>query len=304
MKTVIFTFILTFCTLVCSCQSSLDLRQTKTSAWVHINEGTVIAPYGCKMVQRTEPSTNTRNVYIQRREDEEPIPIYAHERSIEATLGHHGRAVLINDYFATKTCKVVVADIDSKKNWRIDEEAYRLYSQTAPKEWLPHHVIPEAIGFSPDDEMVLIAMKSGYVASSAEEAGQFGRSFQLWSYVVDSTNGALLNIYKTDGIVPQDWWQFEEDTTVDSDSRDERVHRLCKYIRPDMPLSDATDLFGWSPKFDDGSWYWTEERKFIVHTGYEYRIVEVYDFYRLLHYHKSLKREGVFVRKIRPHPEE
>ena len=209
MKTVLFTSIIVFLTMVCSCQSSLDLRQTKTSAWMHINEEPAIAPNGCKMAQRTEPSTNTRNVYIQRREDEELVLIYAHERSVDATLGHHSQVVLINDYFATKACNVVVADIDSKKNWKIDEEAYQQYLQTAPKEWFPHHVIPEAIGFSPDDKMVLIAMKSSCVASCPEEAGRFEEHFKLWSCVVDSANGALLKVYKTNGIVPHDWWQFE-----------------------------------------------------------------------------------------------
>ena len=211
MKTAFLAFTFVFCTLICSCQSSLDLSKTNISAWVSFQKETAVVRNGCNMIQKTEPSTNTRKVYIQRREDDEPVLFYAHERSIEATLSYHGQMVLINDYFATKACKVIVADIDSKNNWRIDEEACQQYFQTAPEEWLPRHVIPKAIAFSPDDSMVLIAMQSGYVASSLEEAGQFGKGFKLWSYVVDSTNGALLKKYQTNGIVPHNWWQFKGD---------------------------------------------------------------------------------------------
>jgi hypothetical protein len=68
----------------------------------------------------------------------------------------------------------------------------------------------------------------------------------------------------------------------------------CRYIRPDMNLADANNLFGWNAEGDSGSWYWTDTRKCIVLTGHEYRIVEVYDFYRFKHYHKLLEQDGVF----------
>ena len=80
--------------------------------------------------------------------------------------------------------------------------------RTAPKQWLPYHAIPKAIAFSPDDKMVLIVTQSGYVAGSAEEADDFGKRFKLWSYVVDSTNGTVLHVYQTNGIVPRNWWKF------------------------------------------------------------------------------------------------
>lgn len=160
------------------------------------------------MIERYDPLTYTRSVYVQRKSDKQPILFYTHKRRIEATLGHQDKRVLINDYFATKTCKVVVADIGSGKNWRIDEAARRQYMHTAAKNWLPKYAIPKAVAFSPDDKMVLIAMKSGYIASSAEEAGAFGKRFKLWSYVVDSTNGTVLHTYQTNGSVPHNWWRF------------------------------------------------------------------------------------------------
>ena len=80
--------------------------------------------------------------------------------------------------------------------------------------------------------------------------------------------------------------------------RERRVQELCRFIRPDMMLSDANELFGWDAQFDSGDWYWTDSRKFVVHSGHQYRIVEAYDFYRLKHHHKLIDRPGVFERDI------
>ena len=208
MKIVPCAFLVVFCTLVCSCQPQLNLNQISSSAWVSFHKETTVVRNGYKMVQSFDPSTYVRNVYIQRKSDKKPVLFYTHKRRIEAALGHQGQLVLINDYFATKACKVVVADIDSGKNWQIDEAAQRQYMRTAPKNWLPYHAIPKAIAFSPDDKMVLVAMKSGYIASSAEEADAFGRRFRIWSYVVDSTDGTVLHAYQTNRAVPRNWWQF------------------------------------------------------------------------------------------------
>jgi hypothetical protein len=79
-------------------------------------------------------------------------------------------------------------------------------------------------------------------------------------------------------------------------TREQRVRKLCRFIRPDMMLSDANELFGWQAKFDTGDWYWTNSRRFIVHCGNRQRIVEVYDSYRLKSYHKMIDRPGVFER--------
>jgi len=208
MKIPVYIFLIPLCVLLYSCQQSLNLRETNSSAWVSFDKGVTVIRDGYKMMQRFDPSTYARSVYVQRKSDKQPILFYTHKRRIEAALGHQGQLVLINDYFATKACKVVVADIRSGKNWQIDEAAQRQYMHTAPKQWLPYHAIPKAIAFSPDDKMVLVAMKSGYVAGSAEEAGAFGRRFRIWSYVVGSTDGTVLHAYQTNRAVPRNWWQF------------------------------------------------------------------------------------------------
>ena len=82
------------------------------------------------------------------------------------------------------------------------------------------------------------------------------------------------------------------------ENREWMVRQQCRYIRPDMALSDANELFGWGAKFDQGDWYWTDSRRFIVHTGDAYRIVECYDFYRFVHYHKLVEKPGVFMEHI------
>jgi hypothetical protein len=208
MKILVYIFLIPLCVLLYSCQQSLNLRETNSSAWVSFDKEVTVIRDGYKMMQRFDPPTYARSVYVQRKSDKKPVLFYTHQRRIEAALGHQGQLVLINDYFATKACKVVVADIRSGKNWQIDEAAQRQYMRTAPKQWLPYHAIPKAVAFSPDDKMVLIAMKSGYVASSAEEADAFGRRFRIWSYVVDSTDGTVLHAYQTNRAVPRNWWQF------------------------------------------------------------------------------------------------
>ncbi len=208
MKTAICASLIVLCTLVCSCESLLSLRETNSSAWVSFHKEAAVVRNGYKMVQRLEPSTYVRSVYVQRKSDKKPVLFYTHGRRIKAALGHQRQLVLINDYFATKACKVMVANIDSGNNWRIDEKICEQHMRTAPKQWLPYHAIPKAIAFSPDDKMVLMAMKSGYVAGSAEEADDFGKRFKLWSYVVDSTNGTVLHVYQTNGTVPRNWWKF------------------------------------------------------------------------------------------------
>ena len=76
------------------------------------------------------------------------------------------------------------------------------------------------------------------------------------------------------------------------------MERHCKYLRPDMAISDANDLFGWDAEFDSGGWFWTDKRKCVVNTGNDHMIVAVYDFYRFKRYRKLLDRPGVFESEI------
>ncbi|MDX2412990.1 MAG: hypothetical protein QNK16_11490 [Woeseiaceae bacterium] len=80
-------------------------------------------------------------------------------------------------------------------------------------------------------------------------------------------------------------------------SREAIVGKNCKYIRPDMTLADANELIGWEPENTDGSWYWTDRKRCVVHIG-DGKIVEVLDFVRFKHYHKLVGEPGVYERDI------
>ena len=207
MRTVICFFCILVCNLACSSQSLLNLRETDFSTWVTFNKGNATDRNGQVITQRHGPSTQVRSVYVQREMDQNPILFYTHQRRIEALLGHQGKLVLINDYFATKACKIIVVEIDSRTNRRIDSQARRLYLNTTPKQWFPNHAIPKAIAFSPDDKMVLIAMKSTHMADSSEHADQFDKTFERWSYVVDSLDGTVIRVFQTNGTIPRYWWK-------------------------------------------------------------------------------------------------
>ncbi len=135
-------------------------------------------------------------VFIKRHFDRQPILLYRHHRGISLTLGHRKRLVLINDWEATKSAKVVVADLKSGTNKQIDERAMAIYHRHArPDRRLI--IVPEAREFSPDDGLVLIEMVNEDVsAATAEESIAASRTYRAWSYAVDDRTGKVIREYR------------------------------------------------------------------------------------------------------------
>jgi hypothetical protein len=144
--------------------------------------------------------------FIKRDADTQPILFYAHHRQIVVTLGHRKRLVLINDWEATKSGKVVVVNLKSGSKRQIDGPAVSMYRRHAAPDrrlW----IIPEAYEFSPDDTQVLIEMvKEDVSAATAEESIAAGRTYRAWWYAIDSRSGKVIHEYRTRKI-PANWWQ-------------------------------------------------------------------------------------------------
>ena len=130
--------------------------------------------------------------------------IYSHQRGISLTVGHQGHSVLINDYFAPKTCKVVTIDLDTGGVREIDSAAVKEYARSAnPDSRLI--IVPDAQSVSPDDRQVLIKMELICVSvPTAEQAGKVGKTFKPRWYAADSNSGQVLLEYGT-GQFPKDW---------------------------------------------------------------------------------------------------
>jgi len=147
----------------------------------------------------------TRRAYIKRDGDKEPRLFYTHGRLIVVTLGHRRSLVLINDWEATKSGKVVVANLRSGEKWQIDSDALKMYRQHARPDrrlW----IVPETYGFSPHDRQVLIKMvKEDVSAATAEESERSSKTYKEWWYVVGSGNGHVVREYRTNKI-PKRWW--------------------------------------------------------------------------------------------------
>jgi hypothetical protein len=143
--------------------------------------------------------------YIKRDGDKEPRLFYTHGRQIVVTLGHRRSLVLINDWEATKSGKVVVANLRSGEKRQIDSAALKIYRQHAAPDrrlW----IVPEAYGFSPHDSQVLLKMvKADVSAATAEESVRASQTYKEWWYVVCSRNGQVVREYRTNRL-PRRWW--------------------------------------------------------------------------------------------------
>jgi|GEM_PF-6069889 len=167
-----------------------------------------------------------RSEYIQRKNDKKPILFYEHERMIDFTLGHQKSLILINDSMASKGNQVMVSNLETRNIFQIDKKMKSDYfSQLFPK----HHpstttdstlnrdrseigswTLPIAMGFSPDDRKVLIHMEGAIEfawSPDPKEEARLKSLYQDWFYVVDSKNGSILKIYKTNS-PPVAWWKF------------------------------------------------------------------------------------------------
>ena len=129
-------------------------------------------------------------VYFKRDGDKE-ILFYIHHRLIVITLGHHRRLVLINDWEATKSGKVVIANLSSGTTKQIDRQALSMYRRRVMPDgrlW----IVAEAYEFSPDDKQVLIS-QPGFIAAQILNACQFeGRAPEVTEDLIIE---ALANLY-------------------------------------------------------------------------------------------------------------
>lgn len=200
--------ILTLSALV-SCLSAGQITQRAGSTWVSLHgTGKIYRIGGYETWETFDRKTYTRRVFLRKPVEKKAKLIYTHGRGISLTVGHKGQLVLVNDYFATKACKVATVDIDTGRAREIDSAAVKWYTERANPD--PRLIIvPEAQGFSPDDRQVLIQMELIYVSiPTAEEAGNVGKTFKPRGYAVDSVSGQVLHEFRARRF-PKDWWKSE-----------------------------------------------------------------------------------------------
>lgn len=147
-------------------------------------------------------------VYLERHGDKKPILFYVHHRQIVITLGHHRRLVLINDWEATKSGKVVIANLSWGTTTRIDLPALSMYRRRVRPDrrlW----IVPEAYEFSPDDRQVLIKMvKEDVSADTAEESRLASGTYRERWYAVDAKSGKVVREFQTFKL-PGKWWKIK-----------------------------------------------------------------------------------------------
>ena len=99
----------------------------------------------------------------------------------------------------------MVADLQTHRDWQIDQAAAQMYRQAAaPDDRLI--IVPEAYSFSPDDTKVLIGMDLVDLSvATAQEAAQVSNLYKKWWFVVDTSSGRVLREYRTLEI-PKRWY--------------------------------------------------------------------------------------------------
>jgi hypothetical protein len=198
---IVFTLLLIYST------ASAQVVERGNATWAGLKPGVTYRLDGYEVSEHINPDENnyTRSAYIKRDADKEPRLFYTHARQIVVTLGHRRSLVLINDFEATKSGKVVVANLRSGEKRQIDSVALKMYRQHARPDrrlW----IVPEAYGFSPHDRQVLLKMvKEDVSAVTAEESARSSKTYKEWWYVVRSGNGQVVREYRTNKI-PQRWW--------------------------------------------------------------------------------------------------
>ena len=130
--------------------------------------------------------------------------VYVHHRSVNLTLGHRKQLVLINDYEATKSAKVVVANLRSRGWKQIDKQAlamYRRHVRPDSRLW----IVPDAYEFSPNDKQVFIKFELTAVSAATEaESIAASKTYKEWYYAVNAHTGRVLREYRRKP--PSKWW--------------------------------------------------------------------------------------------------
>jgi hypothetical protein len=203
----IYRVFIVFTLLLMYSAASAQVVEHDNTTWVGLKPGVTYRVAGYEVSERITPGEKnyTRSAYIKRDGDKEARLFYIHGRQIVVTLGHQRSLVLINDWEATKSGKVVVANLRSGEKRQIDSEALKMYHRHAAPDrrvW----IVPEAYGFSPNDRQVLLKMvKEDVSAVTAEDSARSSKTYKEWWYVVDSGNGQVIHEYRTNKI-RQRWW--------------------------------------------------------------------------------------------------
>ncbi len=200
----VFTILLIYST------ASAQVVERGNATWVGLKPGVTYKLKGYEVSEHITPGDKnyTRSAYIKRDGDKEPHLFYTHGRQIVVTLGHLRSLVLINDWEATKSGKVLVANLRSGEKRQIDSAALKMYRQHARPDrrlW----IVPEAYGFSPHDRQVLLKMEKEDVSAATEEEGaRASQTYKEWWYVVCSGNGQVVSEYRTNKIRRRWWWTY------------------------------------------------------------------------------------------------
>ncbi len=142
--------------------------------------------------------------YIQRPTDKSPILFYKHCRDIDFALGNQNCLILINDSEAVDDNQVVIYDLKKRKKYRIDQEVLTQYQKIFPNNGsFSGFIFATALAFSPNDKQVFIRLE---MDNQSVQNKVWYRKHPQWSYVVDSANGKILKIYKTEENIPINWW--------------------------------------------------------------------------------------------------
>lgn len=175
------------------------------STWVGPQSRRVVSTDRYAVREDFDDATYVRRDYIKRPGEKRWNLFYTHGRGIEVTIGHKGRLVLINDFSATKACKVMISDLETHKQWEIDQLAREQYERdTRPDSRLV--ILPIAQGFSPDDKQVLIKMDLNYIrVATGDSVVCLGGTFKPFWYAVDLPNGKVRREFQKSKM-PDRWW--------------------------------------------------------------------------------------------------
>lgn len=179
----------------------------RESEWTNFttSSGSVTVQHGAyRFIQKFDPQSLTGQIYIQRQGQKELRQIFANRRAVEFLLGRRGELALVNYIQSTKDLEVYVADVSRGKNWRIDQQALRMFFKNSGAD--PSlMVVARGEALSPDDQQALLSMNLIYISvSTAEEAEQKGKTFKKWWYGVSTSTGQVLHEYQTPS-VPRPW---------------------------------------------------------------------------------------------------
>ena len=205
MKAIKFYIVALLLLITCATAESQVLQRRNTN-WICPDLEVAYRVDNYEITQRycaTEPGSLC--VFVKRANDKAPTQFYMHHRAILVTLGHRKQLVLINDWEASKSGTVLVANLNSGVNTKIDRQARLMYQRHVK----PDHrlwIVPQAFEFSPDDRKVLLRMVEEDVsAANQQDSIKASRTYRDWWYSVNSQTGRVSREYRANKI-PNKWW--------------------------------------------------------------------------------------------------